>query len=350
METTATQPTAAPSAKFDWLMAILGLWFWGGIYTDGWAHNHLASSLETFFTPWHAVLYSGFTVCALALLFRALMHRPKGRGFFDFAAWRESLPEGYYLSLMGAAVFAFGGVFDLVWHTVFGIEADIEALLSPSHLILAVGGFLMFSGTFRAFWARKESPKTFAEALPLILSMTYMISVISFMSQFAHPGRHFAVGLRPLGAIADHEEARAAAGMLLQTGVLVSMLFVALRRWGKSLPLGTFTAVFGLNALGMSLMVDGGYEFRMIPAAMAAGLLADWLSRKCDPTTERPFAWRKLGALVPMTYLLTFFVLLLSSERVWWSIHMWLGTVTMAGTMGLFLSFVAVPPKLPAQE
>ena len=58
--------TAVGGAAFDWLMAGLGAWLIGGLYLDGWAHIHVPA-LETFFTPWHAVLYSGYIAGAVAL-------------------------------------------------------------------------------------------------------------------------------------------------------------------------------------------------------------------------------------------------------------------------------------------
>src|SRR5262249_42860659 len=107
--------------RFDWLFAALSAWLLGGIYLDGWAHIHI-SSLETFFTPWHAVLYSGFAACALALLVQQVRALRAG------APWREALPPGYGLSLLGAGIFLAGGALDLLWHTFFGIERGVEAL------------------------------------------------------------------------------------------------------------------------------------------------------------------------------------------------------------------------------
>ena len=46
------------SRVFDFLSIATSVWFVAGIILDNWAHNHF-SSIETFFTPWHAVLYSG---------------------------------------------------------------------------------------------------------------------------------------------------------------------------------------------------------------------------------------------------------------------------------------------------
>jgi ribosome biogenesis GTPase A len=42
---------APPSKKLDWIVALLSIWFVGGIYTDGWAHNHLSSSPPLHLNP-----------------------------------------------------------------------------------------------------------------------------------------------------------------------------------------------------------------------------------------------------------------------------------------------------------
>jgi hypothetical protein len=40
--------------------------FLGGLYLDGWAHQHGRVD-ASFFTPWHAFFYSGFLLAALLL-------------------------------------------------------------------------------------------------------------------------------------------------------------------------------------------------------------------------------------------------------------------------------------------
>src|SRR5258708_2702731 len=63
----AAQPprtrTSRPHATllFHWILALLVAWIVAGAMSDAWAHNNIAS-LETFFTPWHAILYSSIAV------------------------------------------------------------------------------------------------------------------------------------------------------------------------------------------------------------------------------------------------------------------------------------------------
>src|SRR5262249_50761660 len=103
------------SAAFDWALSVLSAVFVGGLFLDGWAHAH-GHVDQSFFTPWHAVFYAGYGATALALGAALVRNHARGHG------WREAVPAGYGLSLLGALVFAVGGVGDLIWHTVFGIE------------------------------------------------------------------------------------------------------------------------------------------------------------------------------------------------------------------------------------
>src|SRR5688572_21207220 len=148
----ATTTTAAPrelvridgSAAFAWANALLGLAFTLGVMVDIWAHSNVRPLFETFFTVWHALLYGGFAVMAAFLAVTAGRARAAG------APLSRVLPAGYLWSGIGALVFAAGGAFDMLWHLTFGIESGNDALVSPSHLLLALGGVLMVSGPLRA--------------------------------------------------------------------------------------------------------------------------------------------------------------------------------------------------------
>src|SRR5438309_8310827 len=94
---------------FEWVVVGLCVWLMTGAYLDAWAHRHLAR-LETFFTPWHGVLYSGMFAILIFLAANALRNQARGR------EPDRMLPTGYGLSLAGCALFGIGGVIDLLWH------------------------------------------------------------------------------------------------------------------------------------------------------------------------------------------------------------------------------------------
>lgn len=173
------------SDRFDWIAAGLSAWVIGGLYLDGWAHSH-GKVDDVFFTPWHAILYSG--VLALFIFLFLNQARNVSQGY----SLRRALPPGYFLSLIGIAFFLLGGALDFLWHTLFGVEVDIEALLSPTHLLLATSGVLMVSGPIRSAWSRPSPAEARGwRALgPLVLSTMLLLSILTFFTQFAHPIGH----------------------------------------------------------------------------------------------------------------------------------------------------------------
>src|SRR4051794_25300321 len=96
---------------FDLKMAALGAWLIGGIFTDGWAHNHI--HVESFFTPWHAVLYSGYLANLAYGVLNVVRARKQGR------SWREAIPYGYEMTAFGIVLFGLAGVGDMIWHLIF---------------------------------------------------------------------------------------------------------------------------------------------------------------------------------------------------------------------------------------
>jgi hypothetical protein len=173
---------AGGGLAFDWVMVALCAWLQGGAFLDGWAHNHGRVD-ASFFTPWHAVLYTGFLAVAGWLTGTLAHNRAAGQ------AWPRALPPGYGLAFVGVLVFAAGGVGDVFWHRLFGIEQSIEALYSPSHLTLAVGSALIVSGPFRAAWRRRDHASTpgWGRLLPMLLSLTLTLSGFTFSAQVLHP-------------------------------------------------------------------------------------------------------------------------------------------------------------------
>lgn len=56
--------TQLASPAEDLVTVVLGSWIVIGAATDGWAHLNINLQDDGFFTPWHALLYSGFAATA----------------------------------------------------------------------------------------------------------------------------------------------------------------------------------------------------------------------------------------------------------------------------------------------
>ena len=294
-------PTTAQSWTTAWwhdLVSVLfGAWLAVGLFVDGWAHNALRG-LETFFTPWHALLYSGFLACAvwyLGLTVRArVAHRIPSIG---------AIPVGYGWGVAGVFIFGAGGLGDMTWHLYFGIEQGIDALFSPTHILLAIGLITILAAPLRAAW-RGPSPRaghTIRSFLPVILSMTLTVAVIAFFFMYLW------TPLRPYHIVksiyfsrfANGSDVRASyitsgvTGMLVMTAVMIGGVLWLLPRWRP--PFGTVTIVFSLVATLMSGIGAFEQAYLIWPQALA-GLCGDIAIRQFDPTPARPVMFRVFAA------------------------------------------------------
>lgn len=328
--------------RFDWAMVALSAWFLGGLFLDGWAHTH-GQVDDSFFTPWHAVLYSGHL--AVTIFLAASMGRNVLRGY----TWRKALPAGYGLSLLGAVLFGIAGVGDLIWHTLFGIEENVEALLSPTHLLLAGGGLLIFSGPLRAAWRASTTARGLRDQLPMLLSLAATLSVVTFFTQMAFPlanlwGVRGGQDVAPLSAWWERE--LGVVSILLDTALLMGAILLLLRRW--PLAPGALTLIFTINAVLMGFLYDAGvYPVAQVIARSAAGLVADVLLQRLQPSPQRPGALRSFTVAVPVVVYGLYFVTAQLTAGVSWSIHLWAGSIAMSGVAGLLLGFIAAPPQVP---
>lgn len=335
---------ATGGLQFDWIVVALCGWLQAGGFLDGWAHNHGKVDASVF-TPWHGVLYSGFLAVSSLMVGTLLHNHAKG---YD---WRRALPAGYGLSFLGSLIFAAGGVGDILWHSLFGIERSIEALYSPTHLTLAVGSALIMSGPLRAAWRRPDgaSSLTWRHQLPMLLSLTFMLSGFTFSAQVLHP----LVGLRAAAARPGTDEmifylqALTVAGLLVQTELKMGFVLFAVRRW--RLPPGSITLVFTLNGLAMCAL-DPQDDYGLMAPVVLAGLVTDGLLSYLKPSSRRPGAFRLFAFVVPVVFYLFYFIALWFMKGLWWSVHLWTGSIVLAGLASWLLSYLIVPPPEPQSQ
>ncbi len=334
-----SQPLSTPA--FDWIAVALGAIFLGGLFLDGWAHSHGRVD-QTFFTPWHAALYSGLALNLIFFSYQTWKGRRSGRSF------RHALPAGYFESYIGAIIFAVGGTADLIWHTLFGIEADVEASVSPSHLSFAVGFFLLNTGAWRAALRRGDGPAlSWKKNAPVILSALLTLSILTITSLFWNfvTNPYFAGGRMPDERVHLLVREYGTLAMVFAAGVQIGPLLYLLRRW--SLPFGAVAVIYGINGFAQSFIYEASrsLQYAVLAALVMglAGLASDLLLRRLKPSMENVRGLRWFAALSPVATYLVYFGALNFGIGVWWSLQLWTGVCTLSAMVGLLLSYLLVP-------
>lgn len=358
MDGTTTLPPTTGAPPNGWrasygqhlVTVALAAWLMIGLFVDGWAHNNLDTSLETFFTPWHGLFYSGFAACAGWLVW--LVRSGRRRGLRGAAA----VPLGYGLSLVGLVVFAAGGLGDMSWHLVFGIERDIDALFSPTHLLLFAGMVHLLAAPFRDAWrgAGPTAPGLRA-FLPALASLSLVVALVGFFFMYWSPYTTWAP-TRPAAAYvadapADYVDflrysqiTEGMAAALVTTLLIIAPLLLVVRRWQP--PFGTATVLVTVPAV-LSSALDSFTRPLLLVAAAVAGLVADALIRWLRPGPDRRAAARLVAGLSPMVLIAAWFTALNVTAGVWYPTEIWAGTIVWAGLTGVGLAVLMLPTPPP---
>ena len=197
-------PTPITNKTHRRILIFTMIWFFSGAWIDSSAHTYLIDDIETFFTPWHGVLYSGYIFSALVVMYiKNTMKDYK----FD-------------VGVLGAVIFGIGGASDAIWHTLLGIETGVEPLITPSHLLLFLGAFLMLDYIFtsRPSKERLDNASIFSVATSYGLVLFITLFINPFLNIWTFIGR-------------DDE---LAAGSVILQAMLASFIFIYVIRFEVS--------------------------------------------------------------------------------------------------------------------
>ena len=313
-------PVVITNQKDRNLFIVAMLWFFIGAWIDSSAHTYLIDDIETFFTPWHAVLYSGYAFSVLV----AIYVKNKIKDYkFD-------------VGVLGAVVFGIGGASDAVWHTLLGIETGVEPLVSPSHLMLFLGAFLMLDYVFTA------RPSTDKLDTASVVAVSTIYGLIMFITQFLHPYLQY-------GVFFSYDDAFAA-GTLFFQAMLASIVFVYAIRF-KMTSSQMFLLYFlsfvyvsvhsSLGDTGLMLLIIG------IGAAYSFGVysVTNWYYK-----TDHDRKIQVSSAMVASLYGLFFVVYLLilqaqNSYDITWRFYGLGGLVTTPLLFGYMVGNLGVNPR-----
>ena len=327
------------SPREDAVTAFLGALLVGGVLTDAWAHTNRLATIESFFTPWHAMLYTGFTATAGWTVWLAYRRRATARW------WRDAWPAGYAVGALGAAMFAVGGVGDMLWHTIFGIEVGLDAALSPSHLMIDLGAVLLLTSPMRSWWSTAEGGlRAGAGVVSMALGATMAAVLLLNVSPFVRPAptEPYVPGL----SNAEHLTAVRGLGSYLITTVLLVVPFLLAHRrratFGAATVLVAFVSAFVIITFDLPRVETTAAVAAVVGAALAdlAVVRLDAV-RGIDAPLRLPIAGAVVAALVWSGHLLGLHL----AAGVAWPPELWAGTIVLASLLAALLGGLASRPR-----
>jgi hypothetical protein len=319
-----------------------------GLFVDGWAHINLRQGrLGPFFTPWHGILYAGFTALALWIL-----TRNQRRGAFSI----DNVPIGYGLALVGMLMttVAVGG--DAIWHTVFGEEVDVARLLAPFHLVLFTGAIILAASPFRSAWLNHEASDTPSsrEFLPALISLMLASGVITFFMQFVSPFINWlppeVIRLAEASPFHEAEQINGLAQVLIWNVLLLAPIMIMLRRWRP--PFGSCTLLLG-SIVGMISALNEFTLGGLVLAAVLAGLAADITIHRVWTPQNRLQVLRAVGVVTPIVLWATYFIsmkVFYGLDGTGWPVEIWGGAIFINLLAGWGMSYLSAPSALAARH
>ncbi|MBV9737841.1 MAG: hypothetical protein JO177_06675 [Candidatus Eremiobacteraeota bacterium] len=320
-------------------MTLAAVWTISGLFIDG--HHHLFESVESFFNPWHALMYSGGVFAIAVLAWTIAKNRRAGYSFW------YAVPEGYQQSMVGVAFIIIGGGADLIWHAFFGFEHQLDLLVSPPHLVLLTALFFLVTGPVRSALARPDRPATLAAQLPMLICAGLAAETILFMTQIAFYPEAL-VRDRPLSQITYRSDQFVLSAFLFyrqaleiiiviwQSVVLAATVLYIAARFRTAPGALVVLCVAEKLWIAADLSRDLKEFLLVIVASIVAGAIGDLIVARIRPNLENANAFRALGFVVPAAYFCAYFLFAVPLfGGTWWSMTFVFGGIAEAGIAGL---------------
>lgn len=318
--------------RFDCVYIVACLWLVIGADCDAWAHVHMAR-LETFFTLWHAVLYSGVAAVFFVLVGTVLINHSRG------VSWREAVPIGYEGALLGILLFPFVGVSDMMWHILFGIEKDVEAQFSPTHVAGMVASALVLFGPYCSYYQRIKEAITWGQRALLLIATILIFEYVNVTTQTEHPYGAPWPAFTPRSDVEG--QLLGMAIIMLQGIILTGLVLYTVRRW--KLFSGYFTLAYTIAAAPMVVLRDDPLVLIM---AFGAGIFTDIAYRVVQPSLEKPDHFRLFAALLSVAYYVPYFLVIQFLIGSQWSIHLSVGSIVISAIFGWVLTYLIIPSRI----
>lgn len=353
------KPSTKSVYPFHYLMIGLIIVLQIGGIIDARTHVFYGVEIESFFIPAHYVLYGGWLAVLGSVVAYVGWQIRKGSNMVDW------LPPRYALVALGAILFGISGGLDAIWHTVFGFELNLEILLSPAHLVLFLAFGLIYFGVlshaiYQFDLSSREHQNSFRTSLPMLIGIASLFVIVFWPTWYFDPfsadyaSKGAIVGVRDAFNFIDYgsptAEIAGVGGILLTTLILIPFVILPLYRW--RLPSGSLTFILVWVFIQRAVIV-GVYSYlpAILGAAIAGEIIWAWMRRGGDARLTSPLGYRILAFSVPLVlFSLYFLIVAFMPNGVIWPIHLWLGSIWMAGVAGVLMSFTMIPEKVNADK
>lgn len=338
------------NATLDLAVGVIGLWLATGFLWDSWAHLHVP--VETFFTPYHGIFYSAMVAGVVVLAIAALKNRARG-----FRGWNV-LPKAYQASLVGIPIFFLGGIGDLIWHSVFGIEDRVDAVTSPTHLIIGIGVLVVTGAPIRSALEARSELRTLFSQLPLLFSLATWLEFVHLGTAYAFDPSGARMYAPPDASLYSSDYFtnttlllfKNAAGVtivIFQT--LIVMLFVVWLVSRFALRPGALTVFFLLGncIIAAALTNDTPMLLTYVVMCLCAGIVADTLVARAGGTALAGRPLHVFGFVVPVVYYAAYYCVTACTGGIWFSPPLIGGSLLWAGVWGLAMSFLPTAQAAP---
>lgn len=318
-------------------LAFLSIWWVVGLYLDG--RGHLAGGHRAFFTAEHAVLYATFPV------FAVVFYRLLAQNGVTLREVTRHLAGTHLFWIAGTILFGLGGVVDYYWHDASFAHPDAWIMFSPPHLLVIASGVLIVSGLLRARWRDPSAIRNrWRTHLPELMSASALLSIASFLTILANPfvdplavasdSSHLGISVPSIQSSFHLTRELGVLSILFQTVVLMAVVLILV--WKFSPRIGSFTLLFGIYAILLSLLTN---QSQFIPIIISAGVTADglyhWSRNRVDSTNVA----RLLAFSVPIVLFSLYFIKLSFVDTIAWGTTTSLATIALAGVIGLSVNY-----------
>ena len=347
------------------IVLFLGLWCLAGLLIDAFAH--IAGNVDdTFFTPWHAVWYSGAAAYG-AYIFYAIL--PVG-GIQQLIREPFSTLKGVEIQhragVYGIIIFAVSGFGDLIWHETLGVEENTDILLSPTHIGLFIGLIMSVTAPLWSAWADATSGKNGLSSQLLIVfgagaAWCVALLMIRYANLWFAPLQSYCYS----GSLdfCDNQDYNFALeqglkSLFIQAALTSAVLAIFLQRWRPAR--GAMFTLFMFHAVGV--WVYSEFDSSNFTMGLTLAIVAEIVAFSYDRIG--PKVYIPLMAASQVIVFMIYGVMSvgdIADASYWiegvnihvipfgWSIHSTIGSIVVCASIGWFASLIAFPPQHPKE-